>query len=48
MRLYVEFGLEVSLMIVRPTDVPEKKALGVTFKTLVTEQIVCVQLCTKR
>jgi len=37
-----ELDLEVYLMIVRPADVPEKKAFGVTFKTLATgTNIMC-------
>jgi len=39
---HVKFGSGVYLMIVRPTDVPEKKALGVKFKTLATgTNIMC-------
>ena len=36
-------------MIVRPTDVPEKKALGVTFKTLATgANIMCTVMHYKK
>jgi quercetin dioxygenase-like cupin family protein len=36
-------------MIVRPTDVPEKKALGVTFKTLATgTNIMCTVMYYKK